>query len=191
MKRYLTLVASETGRVGRIVSDLLMFSRQSRPVIAPVDLANLVESTLAVMAHRFVSRNVTVQRELANLPKVPCDAQQIQQVLVNLVVNAVEAVNVDSTIVVRTRLDAEGGRVALEVIDQGPGIAPEHRARIFDPFFTTKEHGKALGLGLAVAYGIVQAHYGTIDVTSTVGQGTEFCVGLPLRPAETATGGAE
>ena len=191
VKRYLTLVASETGRVGRIVSDLLMFSRQSRPVIAPVDLANLVESTLAVMAHRFVSRNVTVQRELANLPKVPCDAQQIQQVLVNLVVNAVEAVNVDSTIVVRTRLDAEGGRVALEVIDQGPGIAPEHRARIFDPFFTTKEHGKALGLGLAVAYGIVQAHDGTIDVTSTVGQGTQFCVWLPLRPAETATGGAE
>ena len=186
VRHYLTLVAAETVRVGRIVSDLLMFSRQSRPVIAPVDLSNLIDSTLAVLSHRLAPGNITVQRELVALPKIPCDAQQVQQVLINLIVNAVAAVQVDATIHVRTRLDVAGQRAAIEVEDFGSGIAPEHLARIFDPFFTTKEHGKALGLGLAVAYGIVQAHGGTIDVSSTPGSGTRFRVWLPLRPATEA-----
>jgi two-component system NtrC family sensor kinase len=183
VRRYLSLVAGETTRVGRIVSDLLMFSRQSRPLIAPVDLENLIETTLTVLTHRFASRNVRVAQDLADLPMVPCDAQQIQQVLVNLLVNAVQASGEGATIHVRTRLDAAGGRVAIEVQDPGSGIAPEHLARIFDPFFTTKEQGKARGLGLAVAYGIVEAHGGTFDVASEPGHGTLFRVWLPLRPA--------
>lgn len=180
VRKYLGQVTAETARVGRIVSDLLTFSRQSRPVIAPADLDGLIEGTLSVLAYRFTSRGIQVLHHRGHLPPVPCDAQQMQQVLTNLLVNALQASPDGATIEVRTRMDAPGGRVVLEVEDAGCGIAPEHIDRIFDPFFTTKEQGKALGLGLAVVYGIVQAHGGTIEVESAPGKGTTFRVLLPL-----------
>jgi two-component system NtrC family sensor kinase len=113
---------------------------------------------------------------------VECDLSQIQQVILNLVLNASEATHgrPGSLVSVRTRLSDDGQRVELLVEDNGEGIAPENLRKIFDPFFTTKAEGKGVGLGLAVVYGIIQAHDGDIDVKSTPGKGTVFTVSLPV-----------
>lgn len=189
VRRYLDLMTGETARVGRIVQDLLIFSRQSRPRFAPVDLNSLVETTVANMLQRFASRNLQIELESKLIPQVPCDEQQIQQVLVNLLSNAADAVQDGATIHVRTRLDEEGERAVIEVEDPGVGISPEHMNRLFDPFFTTKAEGRALGLGLAIAYGIAQAHGGSIGVQSVPGKGSTFRILLPLQLADSV--GAE
>ncbi len=183
-RRYLALVESETARVGRIVADLLSFSRQARPRADRVDLNAVVGSSLAMLAHRFRSGRVVLEQRLeAGLPEVRGDASQLQQVVVNIVANAVEALAGDGRVEVRTRLCR--GRPVLEVADTGSGIAAADLPRIFDPFFTTKEEGKSLGLGLAVVYGIVEGHGGEVAVESDPGRGTTFRVTLP--PAEGST----
>lgn len=184
-RRYLSQVTAETTRVGRIVSDLLSFSRRSRPQTASADLNAIVSSTVQLVCHKLSLMSVSADLRLDDaLPAVPCDRSQLQQVILNLVMNAAESMPSGGTIVVRTRpLDATRGSVVLEVQDHGAGISHEHIARIFDPFFTTKEEGKGVGLGLAVVYGIVDSHKGTIDVESTPGQGTTFRVVLPAAPA--------
>ena len=178
---YLAQVVNETSRVGRIVSDLLSFSRQSRPRGDHADLNAVVRSTLGVLAHRFARAGVTVLEDLAEpLAAVRGDAVQLQQVVTNLVVNGVEAMPRGGALTVRTRSCAATGTAMLEVSDSGTGISREHQSRIFDPFFTTKEEGKGVGLGLAVVYGIVEAHDGDIEVESTEGRGTTFRVRLPF-----------
>jgi len=117
-----------------------------------------------------------------NLPAVPCDGAQIQQVLLNLLLNAAEATpeGRGGHVRIETRAEREGRSAAIAVSDTGEGIPPENLARIFDPFFTTKPEGKGVGLGLAVSYGIVEAHGGEIEVESKIGVGTTFTVRLPL-----------
>ncbi len=177
-RRYLAQVEAETARVGRIVADLLSFSRQARPRAGRADLNGVVSSALAILAHRFRSGSVAIAPVLASgLPEVLGDASQLQQVVVNLVVNGVEAISGEGRVEVRTLV--RGGRPVLEVTDTGSGIAAGNLSRIFDPFFTTKEEGKALGLGLAVVYGIVEGHGGDIEVESEPGRGTTFRVTLP------------
>ncbi|HOU54207.1 MAG TPA: ATP-binding protein [Myxococcota bacterium] len=183
VRKFLAQIAGETSRIGRIVSDLLTFSRQARPVQAQTDLEEVIDSTLALLSDRFSTREIQVVHRRGGLPPVWCDAEQMQQVLTNLLVNAVQASPDRATIVISTAFDPATDRVILEVIDAGVGIAPEHLDRIFDPFFTTKEKGKALGLGLAVVYGIVQAHGGLIEVESAPGCGATFRVVLPVRGA--------
>jgi two-component system NtrC family sensor kinase len=182
-RRYLTQVINETTRVGRIVSDLLSFSRRSRPQTTCSNLNTIVATTVQLISHTLLLVNVKVELQLAEeLPEIPCDRSQIQQVIINLIMNAAEAMPKGGTVSVRTsRDDASDEVVRLDVEDRGAGIAPEHLARIFDPFFTTKEEGKGVGLGLAVVYGIVDAHKGTIDVKSSPGAGTVFRVVLPVR----------
>jgi len=114
------------------------------------------------------------------LPAVRCDASQIGQVILNLVMNAAESMPNGGEVVVRTSLDPSQNDVLLQVEDSGTGIPAELLPRIFDPFFTTKEAGKGVGLGLSVVYGIVDAHKGTLDVSSKVDEGTTFTVRLPL-----------
>jgi two-component system NtrC family sensor kinase len=182
-RRYLRQITDETARVGRIVSDLLSFSRRSAPQHAAADLNGLLTRTLGMLAHRMHLGEVDVDTILATgLPQVPCDVQQIQQVVINLVLNAAEAMHAGGRVTVRTMLDTTSDAVVLEVADDGPGIATANIQKIFDPFFTTKEEGKGVGLGLAVVYGIVQAHGGTIDVRSKPGEGATFTVRLPLHP---------
>ena len=145
----------------------------------------IVETTLSLVAHKLAISNVTVQQDLAaKLPLVYCDASQIQQVVLNLLLNAAEAVQSrpQAGIRVSTRLAAPGA-VTLSVRDSGEGIPAGNLSRIFDPFFTTKGEGKGVGLGLAVSYGIVEAHGGEIEVNSKVGEGTEFVVKLPVMAA--------
>jgi two-component system, NtrC family, sensor kinase len=178
---YLEQVSSETSRAGRIVTDLLAFSRRSTPRRGLEDLNALVKKTVALVDHKLKMLNVEVVCDLdMSLPQVPCDASQIQQVILNLVLNASEAITDHGTVVVTTRVARPQESVTLTVRDSGAGIPPDVLPRIFDPFFTTKEEGKGVGLGLAVVYGIIQSHGGDLEVTSAPGKGTEFCVHLPL-----------
>jgi len=182
-RKYLTQITNETARVGRIVSDLLAFSRRSKPQRAPADVNKIAKMTLSLIQHKMKLSNVEVETRLADdLPAVPCDQSQIQQVVLNLLLNAAEATHGKSERRVVVSTAAGGGYVRLLVADNGEGIAPENLAKIFHPFFTTKPEGKGVGLGLAVSYGIIEAHGGDIEVTSRVGEGTTFTVSLPLQP---------
>lgn len=191
VRDYLGQVTYETARIGNIVTDLLSFARQSRPTIGPVDLADLVRRSTSIVTPKLRMRDIRVNVSAApGLEPVSCDAQQIEQVLINLIVNAVEASSGGAMVAVRIG-PAKGG-VFFEIEDHGSGISPEEIGRIFEPFFTTKDDGKGVGLGLAVAYGIVEAHGGTLDVQSIVGKGTTFRVVLPTeRPRPTRQGSDE
>jgi two-component system NtrC family sensor kinase len=179
-RTYLGHVVNETQRCARIVRDLLVFARHSSQAWAPNDVNEIVRRTLSVINHRLELGEVTPKLELApDLPALTCDASQMQQIVINLVLNAAESM-AQGCVTIRTRFDRERNSVVLEVGDTGTGIAPEHLARIYDPFYSTKEEGKGTGLGLAVVYGIVKAHGGQIDVETEVGRGTTFLVALPL-----------
>ena len=181
-RRYLTQVTNETTRVGRIVSDLLAFSRRSKPQRALADVNKIVRMTLSLVQHKMKLSSVEVETKLADdLPPVPCDQSQVQQVVLNLILNAAEATHGKSERRVAVSTSADNGFVRLVVADNGEGIAPENLARIFHPFFTTKPEGNGVGLGLAVSYGIIEAHGGDIEVTSRVGEGARFAVSLPLQ----------
>ncbi len=191
-RRYLGQVAAETSRVGRIVSDLLSFSRRSKPQSAEADLNAIVTTTTSLVSHKLDLAGVAVDLDLADgLPAIRCDASQIQQVVMNLVLNGAESIRGGGRVTVRTRAAANAAAVVLEVADTGAGIPPELVSKIFDPFFTTKEEGKGVGLGLAVVYGIVNAHGGEIEVATRLGEGSAFRVTLPLRPPEPAPPTAE
>jgi two-component system, NtrC family, sensor kinase len=180
-RKYLIQVTAETARVGRIVSDLLAFSRRGKPQHAPADLNKIVSATLSLVHHQLKLNNVAAETNLAEgLPPVACDASQIQQVAMNLILNAAEATSGRPERRIWVATGRGEGSVVLTVSDNGEGIAPENLSKIFDPFFTTKAEGKGVGLGLAVTYGIVQAHRGDIEVKSTAGEGSTFTVTLPL-----------
>jgi two-component system NtrC family sensor kinase len=183
-RKYLGQISAETGRVGRIVSDLLAFSRRSKPQRAPADLNKLIRTTLGLAGHKLRLINAEAVVELQDdLPPVECDSSQIQQVILNLVLNGGEAMLAKGggKLTIRTRLLPDGKSVELQVHDTGEGIAPENLPKIFDPFFTTKAEGKGVGLGLAVLYGIVKAHDGEVEVASRRSEGTTFTVTLPLK----------
>ncbi len=183
-RRYLEQVVAETARTGRIVSDLLAFSRRGSPVRTETDLNGIVGRTLSLVAHKLKLMNVEVECALdAALPPVEADSSQLQQVVMNLVLNAGEATRKKGTghVRVSTRATALKKDVVLEVRDDGEGMPPELKDRIFEPFFTTKDEGKGVGLGLAVVYGIVQAHGGDVEVESAPGEGTLFRVTIPVR----------
>jgi two-component system NtrC family sensor kinase len=180
-RKYLGQVTSETARVGRIVSDLLAFSRRGKPQQAPADVNRIVAMTLSLVEHKMKLSNVKVQTNLCEmLPPAHCDPSQIQQVVLNLVLNAAEATHSRTERCVAVSTSTSDAMARITVTDNGEGIAPENLAKIFDPFFTTKAEGKGVGLGLAVSYGIIEAHGGDIEVKSTVGEGTSFIVSLPL-----------
>jgi two-component system NtrC family sensor kinase len=196
VKRYLSQVVNETGRVGRIVTDLLAFSRRSKPQRTNTNLNTIIRSTLSILDHKLKLMNVILDLRLAEtLTPISCDAPQIQQVLINLIMNGAESMQSKGggVLTLITRWNDEQQRVVLEVVDTGDGIPAEHLGKIFDPFFTTKEEGKGVGLGLAVVYGIIEAHKGDIEVTSTPGKGTMFIVSIPVGeqgiPSDTVTKG--
>jgi two-component system NtrC family sensor kinase len=182
-RKYLAQVVNETTRVGRIVQDLLAFSRRSKPQRAKVDFNAIVSTTVNLLSHKLKLMNVAIDLNLETpLPSIACDSSQMQQVLINLIMNGAEAAQgkEPGRVVVRTRKDPATSEIVLEVIDNGDGIAAENIPKIFDPFFTTKGEGKGVGLGLAVVYGIVEEHNGDIRVSSRVCEGATFTVRLPL-----------
>lgn len=187
VRRGLEIILSESERAARIVRNLLTFARKRQTTRAMVDINQVVRETLALRAYEQRVTNITVIDALAGgLPNVFADAHQVQQVLLNLIINAEQAMlsaNGRGVIVVRTWHDAERECVILEINDDGPGIAEEVQAKIFDPFFTTKEVGKGTGLGLTVAYAIVNEHGGRIRLESRPGFGASFFVELPVTGA--------
>jgi two-component system, NtrC family, sensor kinase len=183
-RKYLGSISTETARVGRIVSDLLAFSRRSKPQRVPADLNKMVTSTLGLVGHKLKLINAESVLDLQpDLPLVECDPSQIQQVILNLVLNGAQAMQTKGggELRIRTRVTPDRGNAELCVSDTGEGIAPENISKIFDPFFTTKPEGKGVGLGLAVLYGIVRAHDGEVEVASRRNEGTSFTVTLPLK----------
>jgi two-component system NtrC family sensor kinase len=190
----LELIQSESMRCGNIVRNLLTYARQGSAEFRPAALHQLVERALQLVAHHIELRGITTVRELTlEDDRVLCDAEQIEQALLALLVNAVEAMGEGGRLTVRTWSDGAGeGLVHLSVSDTGVGMAPEVRSRIFDPFFSTKHETKGVGLGLAVVYGIVQRHEGRIEVASEPGHGTTFTITLPRQlPGPLAVGAGE
>jgi two-component system NtrC family sensor kinase len=183
--RVLQMVDGEAGRCGDIVRNLLAFSRQTGARLVEEDLAPIVERCRMLLKHQAEMLGVALETRVApDLPKVACDAAQVQQMLLALAMNALEATPPDGRVAIEVGREDDG--VRLVVADTGAGIPKEHLDRVFEPFFTTKEAGKGVGLGLAVVYGIVSAHHGTIDVRSEPGRGTSFAVRLPARQPEDA-----
>jgi two-component system NtrC family sensor kinase len=185
--RILQMVDGEAGRCGDIVRNLLAFSRQTGVRLAEEDLAPVVERCRMLLNHQATLLDVTLETRVApDLPKIVCDAAQVQQVVLALAMNALEATPSAGRVSIEASRDGDG--VRLVIADTGWGIPGEHLDHIFEPFFTTKEAGKGVGLGLAVVYGIVTGHHGRIDVASEPGRGTTFTVHLPARPPDEAPG---
>src|SRR5262245_16445678 len=190
VRRGLQTILSESERAARIVRNLLTFARKRQTTRAMVDVNQVVRETLALRAHDQRLTNITVIDALAaGLPPVFADGYQLQQVLLNLVINAEQAMlaaHGRGTLVVRTWHDNENDVAILEINDDGPGIPDEVQPKIFDPFFTTKDVGKGTGLGLTVAYAIVQEHGGRIRLESRHAAGASFFVELPISGAKRA-----
>ena len=197
VRRGLETILSESERAARIVRNLLTFARKRQTTRSMVDINQVVRETLALRAYEQHVTNITVIDALAaGLPNVFADGHQVQQVLLNLVINAEQAMlaaHGRGVLVVRTWHDPDQESVVLEVNDDGPGIPDDLQPKIFDPFFTTKEVGKGTGLGLTVAYAIVQEHGGRLGLESRPDAGASFYVELPvtgvkLQPAPVARG---
>jgi PAS domain S-box-containing protein len=189
-KRGVSVILGEAERAARIVRNLLTFARKRQSTRAMIDVNMLVTETIVLRGYDRMPTLTVTADVAANVPKVFADAHQIQQVLLNLMINAEQAMldaNGRGVLLVRTRHEGERDAVILEVADNGPGIPTDVQTRIFDPFFTTKEVGKGTGLGLTVAYAIVQEHGGRIRVSPTPGGGATFSVELPLSGVETAS----
>lgn len=168
-----------TGQVAEIVGNLKDFSRLDRSKVTSFNLKEGLNSTLLLAKHLL--KSVTINKQFGDIPDILCAPSQINQVFLNLVTNATQAMEAgNGTLTLTTRRDGNG--VAVEVADNGKGIAPEVLPKIFDPFFSTKEIGKGTGLGLSISYKIVQQHGGRITVESRAGTGTKFTVWLPVKP---------
>lgn len=171
-------IVKQTFRASEIVNNLLNFSRTGSAELADVDLNRVVEETLSLVAHPLKTSQIQVVKRLGEqLPAVRGSANKLQQVFLNLFLNARDAMPQGGMLEVRTA--AHNGTVEIEVADTGNGISREHIHKIFDPFFTTKSGGRGTGLGLSVSYGIIKEHAGKIDVRSTPGRGTSFHVEFP------------
>jgi PAS domain S-box-containing protein len=164
-------------RIVGIVSSLRQFARLDQAAIDSVDLHQAIDNTMVLVQHQLKHR-IQVHKDYGTLPLVQCHPEQINQVFMNLLVNAGHAIEGKGDIFIRTW--SEGDRVAVELRDTGKGIPTEHLARIFDPGFTTKGVGVGTGLGLSIVHGIVDEHHGVIEVESEPGKGTTFRVWLPI-----------
>lgn len=183
----LKLMGDEALRCGNIVKNLLVFARQRGVSFQTVHLTPVIERCALLMNHHAKMHNVTLQTSCTEDDLLECDPDQVQQVLIALMVNAIEAMAGSSereeggTLSLTVRRDSMRDKVEILVRDSGIGMNEETKAHIFEPFYTTKSDGKGVGLGLSVAFGIMERHHATIDVTSTVGRGTIFTLSFPAK----------
>ncbi len=169
----------------RTVQDLLAFARPGKPDVEPCDVHTVLDRVLILLAENPEAKGVRVVRAYQpGIPRVPADGKQLQQVFLNLLLNAVDAIPDGGRITVKTHADEEGKSVAVELHDTGKGIPPELREKIFQPFFTTKGKGKGSGLGLAVSKRIVEEHGGTIQFANSSDGGVTFTIMLPVKGEE-------
>jgi two-component system NtrC family sensor kinase len=189
----LRLIADEAARCGNIVKNLLIFSRHKAVAIQQAKLRPILERCVLLVNHHAQMNNVELKTSCSEDVELECDSGQIQQLLIALMMNAIEAMPPATQQMVRglvrvdIRMTEDSSSVLVQVQDTGMGMTEEVKAHIFEPFFTTKSEGKGVGLGLAIVYGIVERHHGAIEVQSEVGKGTTFGVTLPQKqPAEGA-----
>jgi two-component system NtrC family sensor kinase len=177
------VMVNETIRCREIVKRLLDFAKQTKPQKRLASINGLIENIILLVRNQASFRNVTIEKQLAaDVPDVLVDPDQVQQVFVNIILNAAEAMTKGGTLTIRSTTTPDGQFIAVSFADTGPGIPEEVREQIFDPFYTTKEHGT--GLGLSITYGIVEQHGGSISVDSTVGKGSTFTILLPIVTSE-------
>lgn len=194
----LKTIVSEVGRISELVQQLLVFARQEEPKEEVVEVEPLVEAVLVLLRHQIEKQNITIDVEkIAGLPEISGDRNQIHQVLLNLVINAWQAMPEGGKLSLEGRYrppkteastDREIGYVELRISDTGEGIAEENIEKIYDPFFTTKEVGSGTGLGLAIVRRIVENHGGRIEVESRIGEGTAFTISFPSYSKECDNG---
>jgi two-component system NtrC family sensor kinase len=183
LREYLGLIRDEAFRCKTITNGLLDFSRLRAGNRVQIDMAALIKSAARLVTHQNRGDNIQIVVEsAANLPNVAADEGQLQQAVVALATNAIDAMPEGGTLTLRAF--TAGSMVLVEVIDTGVGIPAENMTKIFDPFFTTKDVGRGTGLGLAVCYGILSEHGGRLDVRSNVGTGTTFTITLPMASDE-------
>ena len=182
-------IVTQANRCRNIIRGLLDFSRPRKPDTRPCSVNGLLHECVSLVGNQAAFQNIEIVQNLReDLPPVVVDPSQIQQVFMNLIINAAEAINGTGRLTLATRYDAAGQQVEVEFTDSGHGIKPEDMERIFDPFFTTKEAGHGTGLGLAISYGIVWENHGTISVESEPGRGATFTVRLPVKTEKTEEG---
>lgn len=184
MRESLELIESESRRCGDLVRNLLTFARAAPMNVSDVDVNRLVNQCLKLVTHKMELGSIETVLDLQNdIPTVRGDPGQIEQVLLALIMNAIDAMPHEGTLRISTATTPDRQSLVITIADNGTGIPPALLPRLFDPFVTTKEEGKGVGLGLAISRSIVQRHQGTIAVDSAVGKGTTFTITLPLVPA--------
>ncbi|HED16154.1 MAG TPA: HAMP domain-containing histidine kinase [Gammaproteobacteria bacterium] len=180
-KEDVKALMNEGKRCARIVQGILNFARETEPRSEEFDMAELLDSTLAVFNHRLETSNIFLEKNIEHPLIMVGDAAQLQQVLINILINAMHESHMDSVIGVLARRDAQD-KIHIEITDQGEGISKEDLARVFSPFFTTKPEGTGTGLGLSVSYGIINKHGGTITLENRQDDGLLVCIELPVLP---------
>ena len=180
-KQTLQKIVVQANRSRDIIRGLLDFSRQRKPDKTLCNINNLLQESLSFLENQALMQNVQIITNFENnLPSVVIDPSQVQRVFINMIVNAAEAMNGNGRLTMTTRRDLVRGCIEIVFTDTGMGIPDENLEKIFDPFFTTKETGHGVGLGLAISYGIIKEHGGTISVESETGKGTTFIIRLPI-----------
>jgi signal transduction histidine kinase len=186
----LRLISTQIERITQVLRDMMEFARSRPPQRTPLDINQVIESSLRLASFDKAFQRLRVTKSLgADVPLLLADANQLQQVFLNILLNARDAMPDGGGLELRTHYDDEATEMIVEISDNGAGIAPEHLAHIFDPFFTTKPAGAGTGLGLAVSYRIVTAHGGRIEIAPHNGRGTRVRVRLPAEGAERSHAG--
>lgn len=182
LRETLGKVVDQAGRCRDIVRGLLDYARPAKPHKRPSDVNSILQQCISLVENQAQFHNIQVIKEFQEgLPLAVVDPAQIQQVVMNMIINAAEAMGGVGRLTLSTRADPDGGHLEFKISDTGHGIRPEDMERVFDPFFTTKNRGHGTGLGLSISFGIVKEHGGTILVESEVGEGTSFIVRLPVK----------
>jgi signal transduction histidine kinase len=185
--RYLDIMETETRRISEIVQELLNFARPTEPDTCKIVVADLIKKSLFLLSHQFALQNIAISEEVDDADlSIRADFKQMQQVLLNVFINAAQAMPDGGSLTVRAGPGPQR-TVDISIVDSGCGIPAEHLTKIFDPFFSTKLEKKGTGLGLSVVYSIITKHQGTILVDSQVGKGTTFLIRLPRCPVESNT----
>ena len=183
--KNLKIIEQETRRCNSIIENLMKFARQDKPELKPLAINDVIEDSLVLVDHQMGISQVQLEKNLADdLPSVKGDANQLIQVLMNLMINAQQAMDGKMGTIAITSGSPNAGVVEVRIADTGPGMPEETSKRIFEPFFTTKASGKGTGLGLAVTYGIIKDHGGNIRVESDLGDGATFIITLPVTSSD-------
>jgi len=179
--QYLSLMSGELERCGNIVSGLLSFSRETSLEYKNINLNDVIDAVITLTLHKMELQNIELVSEpVPGMNLIRGDANRLQQALLNLIFNAVEAMPEGGWLRILSKLDETQKKLIVEIEDTGQGIPEKHLDNLYDPFFTTKKEGEGTGLGLSIVYGVIKNHGGKIKVHSTLGKGTKFTISFPV-----------